>query len=538
MPNKEFNLLHEPWIMVMKQDGLTGEVSILDVFRHAHEYRTIAGELPTQDVAVLRLLLAILHAVFGRVTPNGKYAPLCEAEDDSMALDRWEELLNVKQFPMAPIENYLAKVEDRFWLFHPETPFYQVAGMKNGTEYTASKLNGVLSESGNKSKWFSPYSGKAKETLSYSEAARWLVNINAFDDTSAKPTRGLNLPSVGAGWLGKLGLVYALGNTLFETLMLNLILVKNGNELYGPEKPVWERPVKSDERTEIAYPDNLSELYTLQSRRLLLNKSNANVTGFKLLGGDFFQKENALIEPMTIWKNTAKKETDPKVLVPRRHDVERQIWRDFESLIAKKSNNNRPGIVEWIDYLFSNSVLDTKDSVRFKAPGIAYADKDFFIENIIDDTLTIHTSLISQMAETYVVRVINQIEVCDKLVEQLGYLAKNIQLATGAGKEDKQPDGARSNAMTLGYASLDNPFREWLESIIPEETDIDKACDDWWNTAQTIIRKLAQKLIEQAGPKAFISHSDYMTSSQAYNWFMSKTSSRDALFSSKKGGKK
>jgi CRISPR system Cascade subunit CasA len=540
MPDKEFNLLHEPWIMVMKHDGSTGEVSILDAFRHAHEYRSIAGELPTQDVAVLRLLLAILHAVFGRVDTQGQYAPLCEGDADQ-ALDRWESLWNAGQFPMQPIERYLTnpKIEERFWLFHPETPFYQVAKMIGGTEYSAAKLNGVLSESGNKSKWFSPCTGKAKETLTYSEAARWLLNINAFDDTSAKPTRGLNLPSVGAGWLGKLGIVYANGNNLFETIILNYIVLKNGTELYGPENPVWERPVKTDERSEIAYPDNLSELYTLQSRRLLLKRIDDVVTGFRLLGGDFFQKENALIEPMTIWKNTAKKESDPKLLVPKRHDAERQIWRDFASLVTQKSNHVRPGIVDWINVLSSDTsgyLLNAEKCIHFRTPGIAYADKDFFIDDIIDDTLTIHTKLLSKLAEHYVERVINQIEICDELVKQLGFLAKSIQLASGAGKEDKQPDGAKSNAMTLGYAGLDNPFRVWLETIIPDKTDIDKACDNWWKIAQKIIRDIGRTLISQASSKAFISHSDYKTSPEAYNWFLYITSSREILL--KKGGKK
>ena len=34
---KEFCLLYEPWIRVMKMDGETIEVSLLDVFRYAPE---------------------------------------------------------------------------------------------------------------------------------------------------------------------------------------------------------------------------------------------------------------------------------------------------------------------------------------------------------------------------------------------------------------------------------------------------------------------------------------------------------------------
>ena len=66
MSEKEFCLLHEHWILVMRKDGKTEEVSLLDLYRHAQDYQRLAGELPTQDVAVLRLLLAILHAIFAR----------------------------------------------------------------------------------------------------------------------------------------------------------------------------------------------------------------------------------------------------------------------------------------------------------------------------------------------------------------------------------------------------------------------------------------------------------------------------------------
>lgn len=543
MPDKEFNLLHEPWILVMKQDGTTEEVSILDAFRHAHEFRSISGELPTQDVAILRLLLAIMHAVFGRVDVNGKYKPLFNGNLDD-ALNRWENLWKLGHIPMKPLEAYLAKVEERFWLFHPETPFYQVAEMlksSTGSEYTAAKLNGVLSESGNKTKWFSPFAGVAKETLSYSEAARWLLHLNAFDDTSAKPTRGKNLPAVGTGWLGKLGLVYASGHSLFETLMLNFILLKDGkNELCGAENPVWERPVKGDERTPVVLPDNFSDLYTLQSRRLILYRSGGIVTGYKLLGGDFFDKENAFVEPMTVWRNIKKKEADPNTYTPRKHDSERQIWRDFESLLVRCEGKQRPTIVDWLSTLQSEDCLQSKQKVTFKTPGVSYSgglDNTSNIEDIIDDTLTIHPHLLAQMSEVWIARIVNEISVSDQLVYQLGIFAKNIQLAAGAGKEDKQPDGSKSKAMKSGYDALDMPFRSWLESIDPSKSDnIDDKCKEWWKTAQKSIRKLGETIIAQAGPKAFIGHSEGMTSSEAYSLFLYKTSSKDALVS--KGGKK
>ena len=83
-----------------------------------------------------------------------------------------------------------------------------------------------------------------------------LLCVNGYDDTSAKP-KGKGLPSVGAGWLGKIGFIQAQGDNLYETLMLNLTLLRDGRECWGESKPCWELEApKSAERTEICCPDN------------------------------------------------------------------------------------------------------------------------------------------------------------------------------------------------------------------------------------------------------------------------------------------
>ena len=67
METMEFNLLREPWVRVRTQDGTIRTVSLTDALLHAHAYVDLAGEMPTQDAAMLRLLLAVLHTVFSRV---------------------------------------------------------------------------------------------------------------------------------------------------------------------------------------------------------------------------------------------------------------------------------------------------------------------------------------------------------------------------------------------------------------------------------------------------------------------------------------
>ena len=68
MEEKEFNLLDEPWICVIDSQCNVKELSMLELFEHAHEYVDFSGETTAQDIAVLRLLLAILHTVFHVMT--------------------------------------------------------------------------------------------------------------------------------------------------------------------------------------------------------------------------------------------------------------------------------------------------------------------------------------------------------------------------------------------------------------------------------------------------------------------------------------
>lgn len=159
MKTTEFNLLDEKWILVRKNDCTVTELSVTDVLLHAHEFKELAGELPTQDISILRLLLAILQTVFSRYTVSGERQDIADEDD---AIDRWKELWDAGRFPEKPIREYLAQWYDRFWLFHPERPFYQTNAAQIGTPYEAKKLNGEISESSNKARLFSVWAGDGK----------------------------------------------------------------------------------------------------------------------------------------------------------------------------------------------------------------------------------------------------------------------------------------------------------------------------------------------------------------------------------------
>ena len=136
MSEIEFNLLDEPWIRVMTEDCTSQEISLTQALWEGHHYRRLAGELPTQDVAILRLLLAVLHTVFYRMDLDGEDNPI---ETPGQAVQRWQMLWKTGQFPQEPIRKYLEQWKERFWLFHPEHPIYHTPAPSVGTVNTAEK---------------------------------------------------------------------------------------------------------------------------------------------------------------------------------------------------------------------------------------------------------------------------------------------------------------------------------------------------------------------------------------------------------------
>ena len=137
-------------------------------------------------------------------------------------------------FPSDPIQQYLSQWQERFWLFIRSDLFYQVPQLQ-GTTNPAKKMNGALVESSNKTQLFSLWAGERKNQLTYAEAVRWLIFLQGFGDTAAKK------PSPKLSWLGSIGLIMAKGDTLFETLMLNLVLWKDGTERWEAGVPSWKR---------------------------------------------------------------------------------------------------------------------------------------------------------------------------------------------------------------------------------------------------------------------------------------------------------
>ena len=528
MNDTEFNLIDEPWIRVIDKSCNVIEVSLKDAILNAHEYRALGGELPTQDVAVMRLILAVLHTVISRYNINSEYSAL--EKNKKTALKRWKAWWDNGKFPEKAVSDYLGKWHERFWLFHPERPFFQVAGLKKGTKNESKKLNGEISESKNKKRFFSAYSYSEKEKITYSQAARWLIYLNAFDDVSLKGDKenkmkaGGKLPTAKRGWLGQLGLIHLVGNNLFETLMMNLVMICD-DVVQFEQNPIWENDIVSDsERTLKNVPTNLAELYTVQFRRVLLDRNGKYVCGYTVLAGDYFSDDLAYKEPMTLWKKIDEK---TKEIIPRRHDPSKQMWREFSVLYNENDNNQRAGIIIW--YTLIKDYFNRP--MRTNIVSVVYDEKQATslpVKNVFSDSLTMHSAILSELGKGWRSSIETEIKHCDELAGAISRLAQNLYVASGGSNSSKNErfKAVANDAKEQLYYRLDVPFREWLRSIEPKSSEKEKQdkITEWKKTAKNTAMRYADELIADQPEIALIGHSidsEIYSAPKAKNIFIS-----------------
>ena len=376
------------------------------------------------------------------------------------------------------------------------------------SEIFLSKLNGEISQSNNKKNIFSLYSGKDFDSMSYAQAARWLVFTQAYDDVALKP-QGENSHSASVGWLGKLGLIYLLGDSLFETLMLNLVLINNSH-VESFQKPIWEKDtICYDERVPIVFPDNLAELYTIQPRRIHLFRNEDEITHFHILAGDLVSSNNAFEEPMTAWKNEKKPYLG---FTPLEHDSPKQMWREFSALYHK-DGNECAGIISWYKNILLPAKVINKSRMTKTAIVALQYDKSSthkFV-NFYSDSLDMHSDLLSELGADWRNSIEIEISKCSELAGAIAYLAQNLYVASGGSnsKKDKHyteiPDAVKSQL----YFRLDLPFREWLRSIDPECYDEKNKYEKqklWQITAKSIALSYAKELAAETNETAIIGH--------------------------------
>jgi CRISPR system Cascade subunit CasA len=500
---KEFNLLSEPWILALDSKGVQKKVSLSEILRDAHQYKRLTGELPTQDIAILRVLLAVLYGAFTKIDTDGKPITI---DHVNAALRQWTSLWSKGSFPITLIEKYLDDYVDRFDLFHPEKPFFQVAGIRT-TDGKANPMTQIIADipSRIERRFFSNRLGGESDRLAFDEAVRWLINLQAWDYAGKKNAVVGGSPNGGGtGWLGKLGVVYLTGKNLFETLMLNFVLV-NDNALIEFGAPTWEQEIKTAEKRELQ-PKGYADLLTWQSRRVLLFAEDDAVTGVLASYGDVFDKEGVFDEQMTGWHVSAEsKERDR--YIPNTLNKERSIWRDLNALLPLDAPNKKvrvPGVVLWRRFLKRKGAIDA-GTVRISTVGLDYGAMMGVVTEMITDEIAFSADLLTSLGQDWIPRILSVLETTERCVGLLAILARDLAKSAGSDSKDtKLMEAASRRARATAYEALDRPFRDWLAAIEPASDDKDEVSERWNEFMRDLILRIGKSLIEKLNDRTFV----------------------------------
>ena len=496
MSRPTFDLITEPWIRVRLSTGETAQVSLHDAFARAHQIKAIAGELPTQDVAILRLLLAVLR----RSHPDGQ------------GTEAWGELWRSGRFDLDRVAAYLAGYRERFDLLHPETPFYQVADLRTEKgEFT--DLTRLVADVPPGHQYFTTRAGVALHSMEFSEAARWIVHCQAFDPSGIKSgavgddrVKGGKGYPIGIAWCGWLGLVVIEGTNLFETLLLNWPIGLDDSDP-AVDRPVWERPAHTAAVDGRAYPTGPADLQTWQSRRIRLGHDGTKATAVLIANGDPLHPRNRFHEEaMTGWRRSEAQMkalgTSEDVFMPRDHQPERAVWRGLGGLLAvgEDALAVRPGRwLSWLEELRDDGELRDDVPVILHAIGMHYGSQSSVIDDITDDALPMSVATLeSRHLRELAVDGVRDVDVAVRLLGLLG--AELVEAAGGYGDAISH---ARATARERGYAALDAPYRSWVRGL-RSDTDPDDARLGWQRRAYTVVRQIARDLVRSAGEAAWI----------------------------------
>jgi CRISPR system Cascade subunit CasA len=457
-----FDLMESPWIPCIQADGTTVELGLRQALAQVHQLRELHGESPLVTAALYRLLLAVLHRVFGPASEKDWYA-LWQG-------GRWDD---------EELGAYLEKWRHRFDLFHPERPFYQAPDERVKPKSVAALVHDVAS--GNNPTLFDHHTEGVGVALAPAQAARMVVAAQAFGlaGLSGLPQKFTDAPCA----RGVIFLVQ--GDSLFETLALNLLRYPTSEHVFRHESddcPAWENEdAFLPDRT---LPRGYLDYLTWQNRRVLLlpQVENGDVAIEQMTMAPALRLDREVLDPMKHYRRDEKR--GPLVL---RFFEHRALWRDSAVLFRLQSREqNPPRVFDWLSRLVDQGYLDKSQTRRYLALGMAghQARVDFYRAERMPLPLAY---LREQELVGYLQQAVDMAETAGTQLRRAAWTLARLLLSPdsdlGSGRE---PDPNDMRALTGQWAvdrrywsCLEIPFRETMEQL-PEAPD--EARENWRHT--------------------------------------------------------
>ncbi|MEU4636018.1 type I-E CRISPR-associated protein Cse1/CasA [Micromonospora chalcea] len=498
-----FNLAEEPWLPVVWLDS-TGaadrrpdEVDLVTLLTKAHLIRRILGHTPPMTAALHRLVLALMHRIYGPAS-----------EDD------WGDLWQAEQLP-DPTEAR-GDEEPRFqarWfeLFDSERPFFQCPAVAQVTSSSAAKLVPHLAV-GNNTTLFDHTTAADEVRLSPAEAARWLVTLQAYDPGGMKTPYAKDKSSQAAPANG-MGMVLVEGSNLKETLLLNLLPYLPDEEMPrntgAGDRPVWEadpaRP-EPDKRP----PQGWTDLLTWPSRRVWLVPRQIGgralvdrvvITPGTRLVGDPQDNEwmAAHRRVRTSQGRGAKGRASTPTYgpwYPVRLQEHRGVWRFSQELLlapigGEERHWQRPQTLDHVAGMATRGYLAPDAVYTLRVFGQQLDSKGSVIQQALEETVSAPVALLRA-----------EFEVAGPVIGRSIELANLVGSALTQMERDHRAQfrAAASSSLDLAYwPGLSRPFDTFLEAIalaLETGTSLARATQSWASAVRRIASQAAVRWAE------------------------------------------
>ena len=311
---KDFNLLDDPWLPVRLQDGRVCDLGLLELFERAGEISALAETAPPSLIGQYRLLLAITHRALTHA--QGRWTDADRA--------RWYQ----QGLPVDAIREYLQQWRERFWLFHPQQPFMQVAALAEAEEtrdkqkpWTQSSL---ASANGNAPVVFDHSCDLTPRSISAADALRTLLGfLQSTPGGLVKTIRD----SDKAGALANTAAVMPLGTSLAQSLCLAL---HPPTQVGHEDLPCWElKPPSISQLRDIPLlATGPNDRYSRQTRAvLLLPDEQGQVQWIRFAAGIALGDDVQAPDPMASYRAGSNN------LVRLSFTEGRAFWRDLPALL-------------------------------------------------------------------------------------------------------------------------------------------------------------------------------------------------------------
>lgn len=439
-----FNLLREPWLPCLSPDGASRELGIRETLARAHELAELRDPSPLVTAALHRLLLALLHRVFG---------PSSQKE--------WKKLWDAGRFDTTKLDRYFKKWLDRFDLFDPTHPFFQTGGKVEGNDRGVNVLTPDTSEV-NADRMWHHIDEDNPPCWTPAEAARGLIAHQLFSGpggrgyATAPAVRGVS--------------VLLIGGNLFQTLMLNLV-VRAGDQpmpANDHDAPAWEHDTPA---TEPAAPDGYLDYLTFQVRtvRLRPEPDGRGVRRMLHAAGQMYRldEDDVRFDPLMAYHNGP-----PPRAVRLRED--RALWRDSATLLqfAEDDPYRPPANLKQASDLVAKNFL--ADGAQFETAVIGAVIDNAKVKMWRHDHLPLPAAYLADRNVALDLK--TALALAEAVGDALRWAVKVAVTARLAPLKGQKPDPERVTAMInslaaerLYWSRLEAPFRAFLRDLPGEQ---------------------------------------------------------------------